>query len=134
MSTMQPHKYPFHKLPPLQTAATGGARELTEDEKALLQSSFVWMQASESRIPHPTSASYSELGFILLSLGHMQAGVKAISASHMRHWVNPHKARYEATGQAHGFYEILHHDFSLLEEVLSDCAEFSAGLVETGKP
>ena len=60
----------------------------------------------------------------------MQAGVKAISASHMRHCIDPHRARYEAAGQAHGFYEILNHDFSDLEAVLFDCA---AGLVEAAE-
>ena len=65
---------------------------------------------------------------MVANLGHMQCEVKAVSSSHLSYWVSPHKARcVEATGQKqHCFYKILNYDFSLIEEVLFNCAEFEA--------
>jgi hypothetical protein len=124
--------YPFHLFPEIGFPKGDGsgkdARKLTEEEKTLLQSSLAWMQACDAKIPRMTTASYSELYFVVAKLGHMQCNVKAVSSSHLSDWVALYKARYvEATGQKqHGFYEILNYDFSLLEEVLFNCAEFEA--------
>jgi hypothetical protein len=101
------------------------ARNLTDEEKALLQSSFAWMQTSDTKIPRPTTASYSELCFLVLSLGQMRAFTKIAIDMRWDYRIIPHKARYEATGQKHSFHEILNYDFSSLEEVLFNCAELA---------
>ncbi len=121
------NQYPFHLLPQIKDEGVHGprARNLTEEEKTLLQSSFAWMQTSDTKIPRPTTASYSELCFMLLNLGQMRAFTKMAIDMRWDYHITPHKARYEATGQKHGFHEILNHDFSLLEEVLFNCADLS---------
>ena len=112
-------EYPFHMLPKK-------ARGLTNEETELLQSSFAWMQTYGGRIPHMTAKSYSELWLLVQNLGHMQANVRFTKITHLSQWTTPHEARYAATEPKHSFCEILYYDFSLLEEVLFDCAEFEA--------
>ena len=109
------NQYPFHLLPKIPNV-----RELTDEEKELLQSSFAWMQTSDRKIPRPTTASYSELCFLLLNLEQMRVVTKIAC------FIYPHKEKYEAIGQKHGFYEILYYDFFLLEEFLFNCAEYKA--------
>ena len=60
----------------------------------------------------------------------VQCNVKVLSMTHMRHYVEAHKARYEATGPKHNFLEILNYDFSYLEKVLRMCVKFEADLAE----
>ena len=124
------NQYPFHMLPeiglPSKDELQAGvhssthARRLTEEEKALIQSSFAWMQTSDhKKLPRPTTASYSELCFLLRNLEQMRIVTK------MTCLISPHKEKYEATGQKHGFYEILYYDFSLIDEVIFNCTEFT---------
>ena len=60
------HEYPFDKLPKIGLVPkdlvpvdedTMHARELTDKEKNLLQSSYVWMQVYDGEIPPLTAAS-----------------------------------------------------------------------------
>jgi hypothetical protein len=129
------HEYPFHMLPEIglvDSVPVGEdhARQLSENEKDLIQCAYAWMQTHDGEIPPLTAASFSELWFLVKSMGTLQCNVKALSLTHMRHYVEAHKAKYEATGPKHNFLEILNHDFSYLEKVLRMCVKFEADLAE----
>ena len=122
------NQYPFHLLPKIELLSKNveeGARELTEKEKELLQSSFAWMQTYDGeKIPRLSAKTYSELWLLVRNLRHVQNDVRFTKSTHLRHLTKPHEDRYEATGQEHSFYEILNYDFSYLEEALFKCVEF----------
>ena len=143
------HEYPFDKLPKIGLVPkdlvpvdedTMHARELTDKEKNLLQSSYVWMQVYDGEIPPLTAASYSELWFLVKCMQTMQCNVKVLSLTHMRHYVEAHKERYNATGQKdkyekttgqnHEFHMLLFYDFSDFERLLRLCVHFEADLNE----
>lgn len=143
------HEYPFHELPKIGLVPkisvsadeyTLHARELSDREKNLLQSCYVWMQVYDDEMPPLSAASYSELWFLVKHMKTLQCTVKVLSSTHMRHYVEAHTERYNATGQKdryqattgqkHDFLMLLHHDFSDLEKVLRMCVHFEADLNE----
>lgn len=135
-------QYPFIQLPEIGLLSEDEfpvevnclhARKLTEEEKTLLQSLFAWMQAGDDKVPRSTRASYSELWFMVRNVGHMRAVSKMAIDARLDYVIAPHKERYEATGQRHSFYEVLNYDFSPIEEVLFNCAEFEADLSKLRK-
>lgn len=143
------HEYPFHKLPKIDLVQkdmvpvdedTDHARALSDEEKNLLQSTYVWMQVHDSEIPPLTAASFSELWFLVKCMQTLQCNVKVMSSTHMRHFVDAHKERYDATGQkdkyepttgqTHEFHKLLYYNFDGFEKLLRLCVHFEADLNE----
>jgi len=60
------HEYPFHMLPEIGLVDSvpegeDHARQLSENEKDLIQCAYAWMQTHDGEIPPLAAASFSEL-------------------------------------------------------------------------
>ena len=112
-------------LYPMEKLQTLGQQSLSDEDKALLQCAYIWVQTYNTGGPAPPSAtaSYSELWFILQFLGQLQIVCKDLCHM-MPDFVENHKARYNASvGELkYSFASVLHHDFTQLKVVVGDLA------------
>jgi hypothetical protein len=140
---MQFH-YPTEKLPSLgfgqhipHNTSRVGARPLSQDEKALLQCAYVWVQTYNTETPPSHTPSYAELWYLLQYLQQLQIFVHCIfhAAGHRPPPpVAEHNRRYNAAAGMlqceYSFSDILYHDFTPLKALLRDCAAVKAMLRE----
>ena len=131
-----PWVYPFHTLPDYgMTGETSifqdnalktitEARKLTDNEKSLLQSAYACLMTYDpSKFPPSSTATYSELCFILDRFDHIQweRGRGSLFLNKDEQYYE-HKEIYDSTGQAHSFAEIIRYPFMDLRDIIYQCA------------
>ena len=126
-------RYPLHLLPelPLPSTRCNNTRALSEDEKTLLQCAYIWVH-SYSEAPPSTTASYSELWFMLQYLQQLQCLISSL-VDYFSPRVDAHRANYLAAAgdmmMPHYDYNFIrHYDFSHLKAVIANCAAFQHDL------